>query len=130
MSDETKINLSLAATGRVLTKEVRLKISQARKGIKLSHQTRVKISEAAKSIRGITVLVKNIKTSEVCEFASLTDAASTLGVSRTAIRKYLVPSPPPSSSELGGGGGGDQRNWPIPEGTPRRTQVNFYVGNI
>lgn len=89
VSEETKINLSLAATGRVLTKEERLKISQGRKGIKLSYQTRVKISDAAKSIRGITVLVKNIKTSEVCEFVSLTDAASTLGVSRTAIRKYL-----------------------------------------
>lgn len=89
VSEETKINLALAAIGRVLTKEERWKISQARKGIKLSHQTRVKISETAKSMRGITVLVKNINTSEVFEFASLTDASSTLGVSRTAIRKYL-----------------------------------------
>jgi group I intron endonuclease len=89
ISEETKKNLSLAATGRILTEEDRKKISQARKGIKLSDETRYKISTAAVLLRGIPVLVKNVNTSDQQEFASLTDAALAIGVSRTAVKKYL-----------------------------------------
>ncbi|GAA5110134.1 hypothetical protein GCM10023339_10730 [Alloalcanivorax gelatiniphagus] len=47
VSEETKNNLSLAATGRVLTEEEKKKFSDARKGIILSEETRSKISAAA-----------------------------------------------------------------------------------
>jgi cell division protein FtsI/penicillin-binding protein 2 len=87
--EETKKNISLAATGRVLTEEDKKKISYARTGIKLSDETRAKISAAAKELRGVHVRVTNINTKEVLEFASLTDAAKIIGVSRPAIKKYL-----------------------------------------
>jgi group I intron endonuclease len=89
VSEETKKNLSLAATGRVLTEDDKKKISYARTGIKLSYETRAKISAAAKELRGVHVTVTNINTKEVWEFASLTDAAKAIGVSRPAIKKFL-----------------------------------------
>lgn len=88
-SEETRKNLSLAATNRILTEEDRKKISDARKGIKLSMETRSKIAAAAISLRGIAVVVKNIHTNEELEFASLTYAAEYIGVSRPAVKKYL-----------------------------------------
>ena len=89
VSDDTKKNLSIAATGRVLTEEDKQKISNARKGIILSTETRSKISSAAIALRGVTVIVKNVNTNEELEFVSLTDAAKYIGVSRPAIRKYV-----------------------------------------
>jgi len=89
VSEETRENLSLAATGRILTEETRKKISEARKDIKLSVDTRTKISEAAKALRGVKVIVKNIDIKEILEFASLTDAAKAISVSRTAVRKSI-----------------------------------------
>lgn len=88
VSEDTKNNLSLAATGRVLTEEEKKKISDARKGITLSEETRSKISAAAITHRGVTVKVKNMNTGVELEFVSLTDAAKHIGVSRPAIRKY------------------------------------------
>jgi hypothetical protein len=81
--------LSLAATGRILTEEDKNKISVARKGIILSAETRTKISAGAVAHRGITVVVKNVNTNEELVFASLTDAAQYIGVSRPAVKKYL-----------------------------------------
>lgn len=89
VSDDTKKNLSIAATGRVLTEEDKQKISDARKGIILSADIRSKISSAAIALRGVTVIVKNVDTNEELEFASLTDAAKYIGVSRPAVRKYI-----------------------------------------
>jgi group I intron endonuclease len=89
VSEETRKNLSLAATGRILTEETRKKLSEIRKDLKLSTETRTKISEAAKALRGVKVLVKNTDTKEELEFASLTDAAKAIGVSRTAVRKSI-----------------------------------------
>ena len=43
VSEETRNNLSIAATGRILTEEEKLKISSKRKGIQLSSITRKKI---------------------------------------------------------------------------------------
>lgn len=88
-SDETRKNLSLAATGRVFTDEDKLKLSDARKGIILTPETRAKISAAAISLRGVAVKVKNINNEETQEFASLTEAAKNIGVSRPAVKKYL-----------------------------------------
>lgn len=87
MSEETRKNLSSAATGRIFTDEVRNKISEARKGIKLSDDIRDKISVSTIALIGIAVTVKNINTNEVLEFASLTDAAEFIGVNRTAVKK-------------------------------------------
>ena len=89
VSEETRENLSLAASGRILTEETRKKISEARKDIKVSACTRAKMVEVAKILRGVKVIVKNIGTEEVLEFASLTDAAKAIGVSRTAVRKSI-----------------------------------------
>lgn len=88
-SAETRKNLSLAATGRVLTDEDKKKLSDARKGIILTAETRAKISAAAVSLRGVRVLVKNNDTEENQEFASLTEAAKYIGVSRPAVKKYV-----------------------------------------
>lgn len=89
VSEETKKNLSLAATGRILTEEDRKKISDARKGIKLSDETRAKLSTAITALKGIPVIVKNLNTNEELEFSNLTEAGKFIGVSRTAVRKYL-----------------------------------------
>lgn len=100
VNEETRTNLSISATGRILTEADRNKISNARKGITLSPETRSKISAAAVVQRGITVKVKNINTnllpgvydwerrSREVEFASLTDASKYIGVSRPAVKKY------------------------------------------
>jgi len=87
VSNETRKNLSLAATGRILSKEDKDIISDKRSGIKLSEETKLKISGAAISLRGIAVVVKNINTQEETEYLSLTEAAKAIGVSRTAISK-------------------------------------------
>lgn len=88
-SEETRKNLSLAATGRILTIEDKKKLSDLRKGAVLSMETRSKIAAAAVSLRGIAVLVKNIHTNEELEFVSLTTAAEYIGVSRPAVKKYV-----------------------------------------
>lgn len=88
-SAETRKNLSLAATGRVLTDEDKKKLSEGRKGIVLTVDTRAKISAAAISLRGVGVIVKNINTELVQEFRSLTEAAKFMNVSRPAVKKYL-----------------------------------------
>jgi len=89
VSEATRKNLSLAATGRILTESDKIKISIARKGIKLSDETRAKISAATIALIGVPVTVKNVNTNEELEYASLTDAAKAIGVSRTAVRKAL-----------------------------------------
>jgi group I intron endonuclease len=89
LSAETRAKLTSAATGRVLSDETRAKISVARKGIKLSDETRAKLSAAATAIQGVAVEVTNIKTGEINYFSTMTEAATALGVSRTAIRKTI-----------------------------------------
>jgi len=89
VSEATRKNLSLAATGRILTESDKTKISIARKGIKLSDETRAKISAATIALIGVSVTVKNVNTNIELEYASLTDAAKAIGVSRTAVRKAL-----------------------------------------
>jgi|SRR5919204_3450991 group I intron endonuclease len=89
VSDSTRENLSKAATGRILSLELRKKLSEQREGIKLSSITRDKISKAAVALRGVTVAVKDIETSVTKEYASLTEAARALNVSRTAVRKSV-----------------------------------------
>lgn len=94
VSEETRKNLSLAATGRILTEEDKNKISSSRKGIKLSDETRAKISAAAISLNGVAVIVKNLITLEVIEYTSLTEAAKAIGVSRTAVKKAIISEKP------------------------------------
>lgn len=89
VKDSTRENLSKAATGRILSPELRKKLSEQREGIKLSSITRVKFSKAAVVLRGVTVLVKDLETSVTTEYASLTEAAIALNVSRTAVRKSV-----------------------------------------
>lgn len=89
MSETTRKNLSLAATGRILTESDKEKISIARKGIKISDETRAKISAATTALIGVSVTVKNVNTNTELEYVSLTDAAKAIGVSRTAVRKAL-----------------------------------------
>lgn len=90
VSEETKKNLSLAATGRVLTEETKEKISNKRTGITLSEETKAKISETTTSLIGVSVLVKNINTLVETEYKSLTAAAKVIGVSRTAVAKAML----------------------------------------
>jgi len=89
VSEETRNNLSLAATGRILTESDKTKISIARSGIKLSDETRARISASTIALIGVSVIVKNVKTDAELHYASLTDAAKAIGVSRTAVRKAL-----------------------------------------
>ena len=94
VSEETRKNLSLAATGRILTEEDKKKISSSRQGIKLSDEIRAKISAAAISLKGVPVIIKNIITLEVIEYTSLTEAAKAIGVSRTAVKKAIISEKP------------------------------------
>lgn len=94
VSEDTKKNLSLAATGRILTEADKIKISNARKGIKLSDETRAKLSATTTSLIGIPVIVKNINTNQESEFMNLTEAANSIGVSRTAVKKALYSGKP------------------------------------
>lgn len=89
VSEETRKNLSEAATGRILSPELRKELSEIRKGIKLTDETRSKIAQAAVKLRGVTVSIKDTETSLISNYSSLTEAAEALGVSRTAIRKSL-----------------------------------------
>lgn len=89
VSEETRNSLSLAATGRILTEEERKKISDARKGIQLSDETRAKISAAATTLRGVPVKVKDLNANKELDFVNLTEAGEYIGVSRTAVKKYL-----------------------------------------
>ena len=52
--------------------------------------TRNKIYLAAVDLRGIKVKVININTNKKFEFATLTEAGKSLGVSRTAIKNALI----------------------------------------
>lgn len=90
VSEETRKNLSLAATGRILTVEDKDKISNSRQGIKLSDETRAKISATTTSLIGVSVIVINVNTLEEVEYASLTEAGRAIGVSRTAVKKAIV----------------------------------------
>ena len=90
ISEETRKNLSLSATGRILTDEDKNKIASKRKGIKLSDVTRAKISLAAANLRDVKVKITNINTNESLEFATLTEAGKSLGVSRTAVNNALI----------------------------------------
>lgn len=89
VSEETRKNLSLAATGRVLTKDDRDKISKKRTGINLTEEAKAKISRTTTSLIGVPVLVKNINTQVEVEYKSLTEAAKSIGVSRTAVYKAM-----------------------------------------
>jgi len=89
VSEITKNNLSIAATGRVLTEEEKEKISISRLGKSLSPETRSKISEGMTKLIGIPIIVKNLETNEEIEYVNLTEAAKSLGVSRTAVKKAL-----------------------------------------
>jgi group I intron endonuclease len=88
-SVETRFNLSKSAKGRVLSEETRTKISVARKGIKLSEVTRDKLSIINQMSHGLAVLVHNIKTNEIREYSTVTEAALTLNVSRTTIKNNI-----------------------------------------
>jgi group I intron endonuclease len=89
LSDETRAKLAVAATGRVLSEETKAKISAARMGIKLSDETRAKLSAATAAIHGVAVEVTNIKTGEIKQFSTMTEAAAYLGVSRTTVKKTI-----------------------------------------
>lgn len=88
-SKEALANLSEAVKGRILPEEVRIKISNARIGIKLSNKTKAKLSLIATKREGISVLITNIISGEIQEYATLTLAAKALNVSRTAIKKFM-----------------------------------------
>lgn len=94
VSEQTRNNLSLAATGRILTEQDKKKISSSRQQIKLSDETRAKLSAAAVSLIGVPVIVKNLITLEEIEYTSLTEAAKAIGVSRTAVKKALLTEKP------------------------------------
>lgn len=89
ISEETRKLLSLSATGRVFSDEDKLKLSEKRKGIKLSDVTRTKISEAAIKLRGVGVEVEDKILNTKLAYKSLTEAAKSIDVSRTAISKVL-----------------------------------------
>lgn len=58
-------------------------------GTKLSAETRAKISAKISTLSGISVIVNNIYTKTETEYSSLTEAAKSIGVSRTAIKKAV-----------------------------------------
>jgi group I intron endonuclease len=88
-SDEARANLAASATGRVLSEDTKAKISAARSGKKLSAETRAKLSVATAAIHGVAVEVTNIKTGVTEQFSTMTNAAASLGVSRTTVKNII-----------------------------------------
>ena len=70
-------------------KKIKIKLSHLRKGIELSDEIRAKISATITSKIGIPVVIKNMSTKEEIEYINLTEAAKSVGVSRTSIKKAL-----------------------------------------
>ena len=89
VSKVTRENLSLAAKKRILTEKKNL--SLARLGKKLSVTTREKISAFATNTKGVQVKVEDTKDGTTQQFTTLTAAGHALKVSRTAIKKAVVP---------------------------------------
>lgn len=90
VSENTRRNLSLAASKRILSKQEKNKLSVSRLGKKMPLSTRTKISDSASELWGITVELKDTKSNTKEQFPSLTKAAERTGVSRTAVKKALV----------------------------------------
>ena len=90
MEEETKKNLSQAATGRVLSEEVKDKISKAHIGKVLSEETKTKISKARTLVSGVPVKVIDTLSDKVTEYENITEASKILGVSRTSIKNALT----------------------------------------
>jgi len=88
-NEETRLKLSVTATGRELSEETKAKISAARRGIKLSVETRAKLSAATAAVHGVAVEVTNIKTGDTVQYSTMTEAGVALGVSRTSIKKAI-----------------------------------------
>ena len=81
--NKTLANLAEAAKGRVLSKEVRAKISMSSTGI---DETRATIGAI---INGIGIEVTNITSGEIKQYATLTQGALALSVSRTTVKKAM-----------------------------------------
>lgn len=90
VSEQTKKNLSIAATNRILTESDKSKISSSRLGLKLSNEIRNKISVTVTSLIGVPVVVNDVENNVTTDYLSLTDAAKALGVSRTAVKKACI----------------------------------------
>ena len=89
VSEETRKNLSKAATGRILTEAEREKLSNIRKGLILSEEIKKKISETSTKLRGVTVKITDLETNEELLFDNITKLATNLNVSRTVVRKCI-----------------------------------------
>lgn len=90
VSENTRKNLSLAASKIILSEEEKNKLSLYRLGKEMPLSTRSKISYSAYKLWGITVEVNDTKSNTIEQFPSLTNATERLGVSRTAVKKALV----------------------------------------
>ena len=90
LSLQAKHKLSLAASSRILTDLEKRKLSEVRKGIKLSDLTKNKISLSITSLIGVPVSILDTETDLEKLYSSLTEAATELGISRTAIKKACV----------------------------------------
>lgn len=90
LSPQAKHKLSLAASNRIFTELEKNKLSEVRKGIKLSDLTKNKISSSITSLVGVPVSVRDTETGVQKNYASLTEAAINIGISRTAIKKSCV----------------------------------------
>ena len=92
VSENTKINLALAASKRVLTLDEKNKISISRLGKVMPLTARIKISNSSNKLRGLAINVHDTKYNTSKQFPSITAAAEDIKVSRTAIKKALVSS--------------------------------------
>ncbi len=92
VSENTKKNLALAASKRVITLDERKKISLSRLGKMMPLATRLKISNSSNQLRGVAIDVHDTKSNTSKQFPSLTAAAENIKVSRTAVKKALLSS--------------------------------------
>ena len=90
VTKETRKNLSLAASKRSFSDKEKEKLSNIRLGIKLPLFTRTKISVTATKLWGVAVDVEDIESGITEQFTSLTFAANSIKVSRTAVKKALL----------------------------------------
>jgi len=96
LSETTIAKLKTKLKNRVWNKpgrrpEARVKMSEAKLGRKLNEETRTKISTGRKNNPiGTKVLVNNIKTGEILQYQTISDAAKAIEVSRITVKNYLI----------------------------------------
>lgn len=84
-SEETKLKISVANKGRVLTEEHKQKISESKKGIVFSESTKIKMSLSNKRATSRKIDKLDLEGNYIATYKSLKEAAESCGGKSTHI---------------------------------------------